>query len=249
MLLKIAPLEGLDFKSVSLLVPESPSSLSSLPASRDQKSEQSNDKSKTEPKVKSDGLTSKASRLTDPGATPTATPAPMKTQSETVGEYFRGCLSISLLTAGELDDGCCFEDKNLLEQLQECMTEAVAAKADRPFCGNITCAALMGDTMNLLLETYERKVPAPWVPVMRLLREQPPKKPSKKVKDILSRAATRPIVRLVPEDFHIKNGCERCEDEIWRAESDRTAQGFTVKDTYVAPANGKTYNIWRKVKV
>jgi hypothetical protein len=169
------------------------------------------------------------------------------TPVQTIGDFFRGDLSILLLTGGELDNGVC-RDENERELLEECMAEAVAAKAERPFCGNITCAALMGDTMKLLLETYERTVPTPWLPVMRLLREQTPKEPSPQVVKALEKAKKRPVVNLVPSDFHRANGYERCDDECWRPQVSREEAGFTVKDTYTLTDGKTTYNIWRKAK-
>ena len=56
---------------------------------------------------------------------------------------------------------------------------------------------------------------------------------------------SKPVMHLIPDDFHVKNGYERCADETWQPEVGRIANGFTVKGEYKAP-NGKTYNIWSK---
>ncbi len=167
-------------------------------------------------------------RPTDLTAKATPTPAPMKVKNksttETIGEFFLGCTSlIETITDCELDADCISswseDDKDALE---DCMEKAIAAKATRPYCGRLTLASLMGDTMKLLMETYEKEVPKPWVPVMRLLRERPPR--------------TADVAPWKPGEFviadQLKSGRVPCGDRLWLRESERESQGYAVKDEF-----------------
>lgn len=193
--------------------------------------EQKPEQIKTNPKSNGVEALSLSGPDLDLKATPTPKPAPMKT----IGEHFMGDLTIGPLTNYELDHEelarwFTNDDGDLLE---ECIAAAVAAKTDRPYRGPKTNAELMGDTMKLLRDTYDRDVPKPWVPVMQTLRDSD-KVPLAKKQTVPS---STPSVRQEPSPWHKANGYERCADEIWRPKADREALGFTVKDKY---------EIWRK---
>lgn len=149
----------------------------------------------------------------------TPAPAPAVPARETIGEHFRGDLTIASLSDHNLDDDVTWSAEDR-EQLNECIREAVSARAAQPYVDLRTNASLMGDAMKLLLETYEKNVPAPWLPVMQLLRDAD-SKPRK--------AKPKPPVKQEPSDWHRANGYEQCSDNIWRPAVGRESDGYTVK--------------------
>jgi hypothetical protein len=161
---------------------------------------------------------------------PKATPATKKgkSEAETITEHFLACESLlELMTDYELDESCIpawWKDEDR-DHLEECMMEAVSAKGDRPYCGRKTDASLMGDTMKLLMEIHETKAPPPWLPVMQLLRDNPPPQPLPVDKN----RVVMDCNPLKPSAWHVENGYEYCSDKIWRPKLDRDNQGFTVK--------------------
>jgi hypothetical protein len=154
-------------------------------------------------------------------ATPTAkaASAPPSPTRETIGEHFRGDLTIASLSDHNLDNDVTWSAEDR-EHLNECIGEAVSARAAQPYVDLRTNASLMGDAMKLLLETYEKNVPAPWLPVMQLLRDADAK--PRKLKP-------KPPRKQEANDFHRANGYEQCSDNIWRPAAGREADGYTVK--------------------
>ncbi len=220
------------------------SGLAGLSAKQDQpqRQEQKQDPPQSQKQEQAEKRTEDFSSLrpTDSGTRATATPAPKMTD-KTIEQHFAP-VSYEKLSDGRITD----EDMENFDEpdLRQCMRDAVAERAEQPYCGLLTNAALMGIVMSLMKQRHKKNCPPMWLPVMKAMRAQPVRVEGEMSGQQLAMKAFGIVSNLIPGDFHIKNGFERCEDEIWRPQADREERGFTVKGEYQAA--GKTYNVWRK---
>ncbi len=170
------------------------------------------------------------------------TPAAMYTdKSKTIGEHFAqfARIDVESISDGRITD----EDNSNFDEpdLRKCIADSVNDRAEQPYCGITTNAMLMGVVMSQMMKLHKKKCPPMWLPVLKAMRAKP--EIAREINPTF-RHSNSAMKNLEPSPFHIANGYERCEDEIWRAVIDRAEQGFTLKDTY--EYIGKTYNIWRK---
>ena len=65
-----------------------------------------------------------------------------------------------------------FEPYPYWPELYDCCRRVLKAHVDlnTQFCGNVTCARLMGDAMALLRKRHGANVPRWWLPIMKRLR-------------------------------------------------------------------------------